>query len=173
MALALPGDGARHGSRLFQRGKADVVGICERSLFPGHGAHAHAAIDGERPRFDDALLETPALQPGVLEVEIGVIDPMNVNTGKHVRQIAELQRGGREQQLRRLFEQTWVDCRKREVGHGESSAKSCPSLSHKSGRPLWACNDALPQIRCRHPRILAELCAGARDRDFTGLEHVA
>jgi hypothetical protein len=48
-------------------------------LSPLHRAHAHAAVDVERSRLDDALLEAPALERRVLEIEVGEIDVVRMD----------------------------------------------------------------------------------------------
>jgi hypothetical protein len=73
---ALRGDGARGLRRRLQRRQADLVGIGEGGLLAGDGAHADAALDVEAARLDDALLQAPGLGAGVLEIQVGIVEPV-------------------------------------------------------------------------------------------------
>jgi hypothetical protein len=47
--------------RVEQRRLGDVVGVGERGLLAGDGAHADTLVDAEAAALDDAFLEAPAL----------------------------------------------------------------------------------------------------------------
>src|SRR5439155_1884602 len=115
--LALATDGARRGCGLRERIEADVVGIGEGRFFTRYRADSDAAVDRIRSRLNDALLEAPALEARILEIEIGVVDVMHVDVGEHLRQLPEFQRRRREQELRRLVEQRRVESGNGEIGH--------------------------------------------------------
>ena len=116
--LPLASDRARRSRGRRQRFHADVVGIREGGFFTRHRAHTNAAIDRIRAGLDDALLEAPAFDPRVLEVQVGIVDVANMDIGQYLRQLAEFQRRRREEQPRSLVEQLGIDGGEREVGHG-------------------------------------------------------
>ena len=96
--LTLPADRAYRVRSLFQRRQRDVVGICECLLVAGHRANAHAAIDVERAGLDDAFFQAPALEAGVLEIEVGEVDVVRVNGTENLRRAFEIEAAGCEQQ---------------------------------------------------------------------------
>src|SRR5690606_1855167 len=53
---------------------ADVVGIGEAGLLAADRAYAHTLLDGVRTVLDDAVLDSPALAPAVLEIQGTVLD---------------------------------------------------------------------------------------------------
>ena len=110
-----------------ERVEADVVGVGKRGLLARDRAHAHAAVDGERARLDDAFLEAPALEPRVLEVKIGKVDVADMDVGEHLRELAHLERRGLEEQMGGLLEQRRVDGGNREIGHGGPSQVLAPA----------------------------------------------
>src|SRR5207244_10176408 len=91
------GDGAGGLGSVLQRVEADLVGIGERGLLAGDGAHADALLDIEAAGLDDAFLEAPALGARVLEVEVGVIDLARGERAEDALELARLQVEGREQ----------------------------------------------------------------------------
>ena len=72
--------------------QADLVGIGERGLLAGDRAHAHALLDVEAARLDDALLQAPALGARVLEVQVGVVEPVRRERAEHRRRACALSR---------------------------------------------------------------------------------
>ena len=116
--LALTADGARRGRGLRERVEADIVGIREGGFFTRYRADTDAAVDRIRSRLDDALLEAPAFESRILEVEIRVIDVMDVDIGEYLRELPEFERRWREQELRRLVEQRGIESGNGEIGHG-------------------------------------------------------
>jgi hypothetical protein len=52
-----------------------------------------------------------------LEIEIGIVHVMHMDTGEDIGELAKLQRCRREQQLGCLSKQFGIDGRKRETGH--------------------------------------------------------
>ena len=95
--LALASDRAGRRRGLRQRVEADVVGIRECGLLARDRANADAAIDRERARLDDPFLEAPAFDARILKVQVGMIDAVAMDAGKHVGQLTKLQRRRREQ----------------------------------------------------------------------------
>ena len=90
--LAGGSDGA-HGTRgVAQGARTDVVGVGERGLFAGDGAHADALVDVEAARLDDAFIEAPRLGARILEIEVGVIDLVRQDLAEGARQVALAQR---------------------------------------------------------------------------------
>ncbi len=120
--LALSGDRLGRARGLREGLEADVIRVGEGGFLTGYRAHTDAAVDRERPRLDDALLQAPRLDPGVLKVQIRVVDAVAVDIGEHPRELVELERRGREQQLRGLIEKRGVEDGNGEVSHG------CPLL---------------------------------------------
>ena len=140
--IALATDGARRGCGLRERIEADVVGIREGGFFTRYRADSDTAVDRIRSRLDDSLLEAPAFEARVLEIEIGVVDVMHVDVGEHLRELPEFERRRCEQELRRLIEQRRVESGNGEMGHGSpwvrSGHQSCivgaGGRGNKSGR---------------------------------------
>ncbi len=95
--LARIGDGARRLCRVLQGVEADLVGVGERRLLARDGAHAHALLDVEAARLDDAFLEAPAFGARVLEVKVGVIDFAHGERAEDAFKLARLQFERREQ----------------------------------------------------------------------------
>ena len=116
--LALLGDGAGRARGLGEGFEADVIGVGESRSLAGYRAHTDAAVDRERARLDDALLQAPRLDPRVLEVQVRIVDAMAVDIGEHPRELVELQRCGCQQQLRGLIEKRGIEGGNGEVGHG-------------------------------------------------------
>ncbi|EXI70363.1 MAG: hypothetical protein AW07_04130 [Candidatus Accumulibacter sp. SK-11] len=106
-APLLPGGGNRpHGAGgIAERLAADIVGVREGGLLAGEGAHADAFIDAEAARLDDPLLQAPGLGTAVLEVEVGIIDPMRHDLAEHRRQVGDVEAIGGEQGLACLREE--------------------------------------------------------------------
>src|SRR5947207_3213640 len=100
--LALLGDGAGRARRLGEGFEADVVGIGESRSLAGYRAHTDAAVDRERARLDDALLQAPRLDPRVLKIQVRIVDAMAVDIGEDPRELVELQRCRCQQKLRGL-----------------------------------------------------------------------
>ena len=90
-------DRARGLSSRAQGLEADVVGVGERGLVATDRAHANAAIDREAARFDDALLQAPALAARELEIEVGVIDAVLKDFSQHALQVVFVKAVGLEQ----------------------------------------------------------------------------
>ena len=65
---------------------------------PDDRAHADAAIDRERAGLDDALLEAPALEARLLEVEVGEIDVVLVDRREHAIELRPVEVAGGEEQ---------------------------------------------------------------------------
>src|SRR6266853_1580401 len=84
--------------RILQRRQADLVGVSERCLLPRDRAHAHDLVDAEAPGLDDSFLEAPALAARVLEIEVGVIEPVRKQRPENARELAgfEVVRGEQE-----------------------------------------------------------------------------
>src|SRR6185503_20837284 len=96
--LPLPTDRPHRVRRLLERGERDVVRIRERLLVAADGAHADAAVDVERARLDDALLEAPAFEARMLKVEVREIDIVGVDRAQHARDLVEIEVRRRKQQ---------------------------------------------------------------------------
>jgi hypothetical protein len=64
----------------------EIVAVGEGGLLAGHRTHADALVDREAAALDDALLEAPALVAGVLEIQVGVVDPVLGNGAERPRQ---------------------------------------------------------------------------------------
>jgi hypothetical protein len=83
-----------------------------------NGADADTAVDRKRARFDDALLEAPALHSRILEVEVGKIDFMRMDRCENARKMAVVEPGGLEQEAARLGDQRSGGAGKGQIGHG-------------------------------------------------------
>ena len=115
--LPLARDRAHGMRRLGERRERDVVRIRVGLLVAADRAHADAAIDVERARLDDALLQAPAFEPRVLEVEIGEFDVVRVDVGQHARQRGLGEAGGCEQQVFGVGQQCGGHRRNGKIGH--------------------------------------------------------
>ncbi len=122
-------DRADRGGRLVERRKRNVVRIGVGLLVAAYRAHAHAAVDAERPGLDDALFQAPALEPRMLEIQIGKRNVMAVDVGEHA-----VPRAGVPRRL--------TASRKREERRGQSrgSPGSKPDrlrMRHSAAILLW------------------------------------
>src|SRR5205085_6229405 len=61
------------------------------------GAHAHALLDVEAARLDDAFLEAPALVARVLEIQVGVVDLAGGEGAEHPPELVRLEVEGGQQ----------------------------------------------------------------------------
>src|SRR5467141_2194877 len=77
--------------RILQRGQTDLVGVGERCLLPRNRAHAHALVDAEAPGLDDSFLEAPALAARVLEIEVGVVEPVRKQRTENAGELSGLE----------------------------------------------------------------------------------
>ena len=116
--LALAPDGPRCARGFFERLQRDVVGVGEGLLLALHGTHAHAAIDIERARLDDAFLEVPALDARILEIQVGEIDVVAVDGGQHAVEPGGIQARGSKQEAGGFGQQRAIGRRRSEVVHG-------------------------------------------------------
>ena len=74
VAMATGCANGTHGVGGFAQSKrADVVGVGKSGFVAGNGAHAHALVDAEAARFNNALFQAPAFAAGVLEIQVGVV----------------------------------------------------------------------------------------------------
>ena len=74
-----------------QRCERDIVGIRKRRFLTTDCAHAYALVDAERPRFDNALFQTPAFGAGVLEIQVCFIDFVRFDSRERVDQVGLVQ----------------------------------------------------------------------------------
>ena len=120
--LPLAADRAGRQRRLVERRERDVVGVRERLLLAAHGANADATVDAERPGLDDALLEAPALDARILEIEVGEIHVMRVDRREDAREVRVVEPRRVKQEVAGFGDQRAIDSGKGKIGHGSPLA---------------------------------------------------
>ena len=183
-AAALPGGGDRaHGARrVHQRRLGDVVGIGEGGLLAGDGAHAHALVDAEAAALDDAFLEAPAFAARVLEVEVGVVDPVRGDRRQRAGQGRFAEAEGLEQQASGRWPgarssvrgKSWSSRRSRKsrriVGAAPASQTFTPCRSSGAHLVAMRLDGDRAIVRRRGPRCLRSAVSPQPPRAVLGLE---
>ncbi len=145
--LALSCDRAHRLRGFGERGERDVVGVGIRLLVARHRADADAAIDVERARLHDALLEAPALEARVLEVQVGEVDVVRMDLGEHARERMVVEARRRQQQVLGVGEDGFGDRGNRHVGHRGAfeAQKACKTIFWGRNARFQTCAAAAPR----------------------------
>ncbi|KFB72073.1 MAG: hypothetical protein AW09_002752 [Candidatus Accumulibacter phosphatis] len=103
----LPGRGNRPNrrSRIAEGLDADIVRVGKSRFLTRQGAYADALVDAETAGLDDSFLEAPGLGAAVLEIEVGIIDPVRHDFAEYPCQVCDVKTIGCEQGFFGLREQ--------------------------------------------------------------------